>query len=166
MQSMTAPVLNPNRNRNRRLLSALRTPHSALGRWMLALGCSLLSFATTALAQSAAWVTTDAPDYPPGSTVYIAGGGFAPGEIVTNQVLHIPDTGDNNTSTAHQPWTVTADADGNFSTTWDVPFDQDELGATLQLTAVGQTSGLTALTTFTDSASLTPPAANPVAISP
>src|SRR6266446_5518092 len=132
------------------LTSTVRTPHSALGLWMLALGCSLLSFSPTSLAQSAAWVTTDAPDYPPGSTVYITGGGFAAGETVTCQVLHIPDTGDNNTSTAHQPWTVTADDAGNFSTTWDVPFDQDELNATLQLTATGQTSGLVAQATFTD----------------
>src|SRR6266446_3735300 len=132
------------------LTSTVRTPHSALGRWMLALGCSLLSFATTALAQSAAWVTTDAPDYPPGGTVYITGGGFGTNEIVTCQVLHIPDTGDNNTSTNHQPWTVTADDAGNISTTWGVPLDEDELGATLQLSATGQTSALTAQTTFTD----------------
>src|SRR5438128_516919 len=135
--------------------SARQRPHLDLGSWifsgcwMLALGCSFL-LAPAAFAQSAAWVTTDAPDYPPGGTVYITGAGFAPGEIVTNQVLHIPDTGDNNTSPAHQPWTVTADDAGNFSTTWNVPFDQDELGATLQLTATGQTSGLTAQTTFTD----------------
>src|SRR5204862_101855 len=32
----------------------------------------------------------------------------------------------------------------------DVPFAEDELNTTLQLTAVGQTSGLTAQTTFTD----------------
>src|SRR5439155_4958692 len=44
----------------------------------------------------------------------------------------------------------TADSSGNFSTTWDVPLDQDEVGATLQLTATGQTSGLIAQTTFID----------------
>src|SRR5437867_3168238 len=94
-----------------------------------------------------ATVTTDQADYPPGSIVYITGAGFAPGEIVTNQVLHVPDTGDNNTSPAHDPWTVTADTDGNFSTTWYIPLDEDELNATLQLTATGQSSGLTAQTT-------------------
>ncbi|HXU77487.1 MAG TPA: hypothetical protein VN794_13020, partial [Methylomirabilota bacterium] len=103
---------------------------------------------TAAFAQS---VTTDQGDYPPGGTVYITGAGFAPGESVQCQVLHIPDTGDNNTSFAHLPWTVSADQAGNFATTWDVPFDQDELDATLQLTATGQTSGLIAQTTFTDS---------------
>src|SRR5439155_13866238 len=115
--------------------------------------CFLISaFASASFAQtSGPTVSTDQPDYPPGSIVYITGAGFGANEIVTCQVLHIPDTGDNNTSTAHQPWTVVADDAGNFSTTWDVPFDQDELGATLQLTATGQTSGLTAQTTFSDS---------------
>src|SRR2546422_5634907 len=69
------------------------------------------------------FVQTDQADYPPGGLVIITGGGFAPGEMVQLQVLHIPDTGDNNTSPAHQPWTVTADADRNISTTSDVPFD-------------------------------------------
>src|SRR6266478_3797448 len=76
--------------------------------------CALLA-PVSAFAQdttnSTATVTTDQSDYPPGGTVYITGTGFAPGETVTNQVLHIPDTGDNNTSTAHDPWTVTAGAD-------------------------------------------------------
>src|SRR5207245_7052654 len=131
---------------------------------MCAFLCTQLPLAHAA--DSAPTVTTDQADYPPGGTVYITGAGFQAGETVTNQVLHIPDTGDNNTSPAHQPWTVTADDAGNFSTTWDVPFDQDELGATLQLTATGQSSGLAAQATFTDSASLTLNAANPVTISP
>src|SRR6266566_9610834 len=86
-------------------LHALRsTPPSPIG-WERAgvraffLGVLLLAFgatATTAFAQS---VSTDQADYPPGGTVYITGGGFTPGETVTCQVLHIPDTGDNNTST-------------------------------------------------------------------
>jgi len=116
---------------------------------LLTLGASL--YQPSALAQtSGPTVTTDQSDYPPGGTVYITGSGFAPGETVTNQVLHIPDIADNVTSPAHQPWTVTADENGNFSTTWYVPLDQDEAGATLQLTATGKTSGLTAQTTFTD----------------
>src|SRR5439155_6369053 len=88
--------------------------------------------------------------YPPGATVTITGTGFTPGETVTLQVLHLDTNGDNDTSAAHQPWTVTADASGNISTTWLVPPDQDELGAMLKLTADGQTSLLHAETTFTD----------------
>src|SRR6266850_1394374 len=134
------------------------TPPSPIG-WERAgvraffLGVVLLAFGATATTVFAQSVTTDQSDYPPGSTVYITGAGFAPGETVQCQVLHIPDSGDNNTSTAHQPWTTTADDSGNISTTWDVPFDEDELGATLQLTATGQTSGLVAQATFTDASS-------------
>src|SRR5436190_6706947 len=95
-------------------------------------------------------VSTDQLDYPPGSTVIITGTGFQAGEIVTLQVLHTLANGDNDTSPAHQPWTVTADSLGNISSTWLVPLDEDELGATLLLTADGQSSGLHAETTFTD----------------
>jgi hypothetical protein len=82
-----------------------------------------------------ATIATDQADYPPGSTVYITGSSFQPNETVTLQVLHFETNGDNDTAAAHQPWTVMADADGNVSATWLVPLDQDELGATLLLTA-------------------------------
>src|SRR5690348_12550761 len=97
-----------------------------------------------------ATIATDQPDYAPGSTVIITGTGWQPGETVTLQVLHDPTGGDDATSPAHQPWTVVADASGNINSTWLVPGDADELGATLQLTAVGQSSGLTASVVFTD----------------
>jgi hypothetical protein len=108
----------------------------------------LLAGAGSALAQAS--VTTDQSDYPPGSTVYITGAGFQPGETVQLQVLRIdiPE----NTGAEHDPWPVTADANGGFEATWFVAFD--ELGATLQLTATGLTSGRIAQTTFTDSKTL------------
>lgn len=95
-------------------------------------------------------VTTDQSDYAPGSTVVITGTGFAPNETVQLQVLNVTnptDTGDE-----HTPWNVTADANGSFTATWLVT--EDELNMTLQLTATGLTSHLTANTTFTDSASV------------
>jgi len=107
-----------------------------------------LSF-ISAKAFSQAFVHTDQQDYAPGSTVYITGSGFTANETVTLQVLHVGD-GDDEISAAHQPWTITADAGGNINATWLVPADEDEVGATLQLTATGQTSGLVAQTTFTD----------------
>src|SRR6266568_2096078 len=158
------------RRQSAHFLAAGRPAPTHAGGYFLALlfALSALLAPASAFAQDAtnstATVTTDQSDYPPGSTVYITGAGFTPGEIVTNQVLHIPDTGDNNTSPAHDPWTVTADDAGNFVTTWDVPFDQDELGATLQLTATGQTSGLPAQTTFTDAGNA-PSAPTAVAVS-
>ena len=63
------------------------------------------------------------------------------------QVLHADGT--SNAGENHGTWLVTADADGHFETTWTVCGD-DCLGSTLQATATGQSSGLTAQTTFTD----------------
>src|ERR1700752_819763 len=102
-------------------------------------GFSFLLSASSAFSQS---VTTDQPDYPPGSTVFITGSGFAAGETVTCQVLHSPTGGDAATRPAHQPWTTAADDAGKISTTWYIPLDEDENGALPQLTATGQTSGL------------------------
>lgn len=96
-------------------------------------------------------VTTDKSDYSPGSTVQIAGSGFQAGEIVQLQVLNLTDPSD--TGPEHDPWQVAADENGNLQATWYVT--PDEAGATLQLTATGLTSGLTAQTTFTDSAAVT-----------
>jgi hypothetical protein len=102
-----------------------------------------------AFSQSAT-IGTDQADYAPGSTAIITGSGFTPGETVTLQVLHDPTGGDDATSPAHQPWTVIADASGNVSSSWVVPLNEDELGATLKLTADGQSSGLHAEWIFTD----------------
>jgi len=103
----------------------------------------------TAFSQTAT-IKTDQLDYPPGSTVIITGTGWQPEETVTLQVLHEGETGDNEISGAHAPFTAIADGSGNISSTWTVPYDEDELGATLLLTAVGSNSGLTASWTFTD----------------
>jgi len=96
-------------------------------------------------------VTTDQADYPPGATANISGSGFQAGESVQLLVLHAGGTSDNDTSPAHQPWTVPSDANGAFITSWTIPADEDELGAVLTVTAVGQSSGLTAQFLFLDS---------------
>src|SRR5207247_3131504 len=107
-------------------------------------------------------VSTDYDDYPPGTPVGITGNGFLPGETVQLQVLHIGnDGGDNETSGVHAPWSVTdggegdldGKLDGNVETVWNIPFDEDELGATLEVTAKGVTSGLETKATFTDAQS-------------
>src|SRR5229473_2768224 len=106
---------------------------------LLTLGTAL--YQPSALAQSSGpTVSTDQSDYPPGSTVYITGAGFAPGETVQCQVLHSPTGGDDATSPAHQPWTTIADDSGNIATSWYIPLAEDELNSTLQLTAIGRTS--------------------------
>ncbi len=117
----------------------------------------IAAFASLAMmAQAQATVQTDQLDYAPGSTAIITGSGFQAGETVTLQVLHI-DSGVDSLGTDpqyHQPWTVEADVDGNFTTSWHVPTmeEGDALGATLLLTADGQTSMLHAEWTFTDAA--------------
>jgi hypothetical protein len=99
-------------------------------------------------------VWTQQPDYPPGSTATIYTSGFKVGEVVDFQIVNLT-TGEIYTP----PWSVAdggsgdldGTADGNITTTWLVP--QDALDTTLQVTARGETSGLTAVDTFTDSLS-------------
>ena len=115
---------------------------------MKALFSTLISFLFMAQMAIGQTITTDKLDYPPGSTAIITGTGFQANETVTLQVLHILADGNNSTEPQHQPWTVTADGDGNVSSTWDL--DEDALGATFKLTADGLASGRHAETTFTD----------------
>ena len=50
---------------------------------------------------------------------------------------------------SYEPWDVVADANGNFETSWYI-FSEELIGATMQVTGTGQTSGFTASATFTD----------------
>ncbi|HET9056617.1 MAG TPA: hypothetical protein VFN30_07210, partial [Chitinophagaceae bacterium] len=101
------------------------------------------------LGQLTPTVQTEFTDYPPGAIVNITGSGWdAAGDSVTLQVIHVGDTGDNNISGAHTPWKVKVNADGTLESTWTVPLDEDELGATLLLTA--DQGGVHAEWTFTD----------------
>jgi hypothetical protein len=109
-----------------------------------------LSIAFVSFAQAQATLTSDRDDYPPGDTVTLFGSDFLPGETVTLQVLHYGVDGDNDTSAAHRPWTVIADINGDFTTTWIVPAEEDRSGAKFLATAGGKTSLLNAETTFSD----------------
>src|SRR5437879_2305559 len=90
--------------------------------WLTLLNLALALQFSVASA-TAATVTTDKADYSPGSTAYITGSGFLAGETVELQVLHTTTPNDDATSPAHQPWQVTAGAQGNFTSTWYVPTD-------------------------------------------
>ena len=92
-------------------------------------------------------ISTDQPDYGPGTTATFTGSGFLAGELISVVVHHADGTPDSGAD--HDPWTVTADASGGFETTWHVCED-DCVGSTLKVTAVGQTSGLQAQALFTD----------------
>ncbi len=112
--------------------------------------CIMFAFLASvafSLTSRAASVETDRLDYPPGATATITGAGFGANDVVTVQVLHAdgtPSTGED-----HEPWTVNADASGNFTTIWIVCTD-DCVGALLRVTAVGNPSGESASATFTD----------------
>ena len=92
-------------------------------------------------------VQTDQSDYPPGTTVTITGNGFQAGEMVTIELVESPlvDT--------HGPYTVQADANGNFVDT-SFATDEHDLNIRFYLTATGQTSGFQAQNTFTDNKTL------------
>src|SRR5437763_9487911 len=93
-----------------------------------------------------ATLTTDQQDYAPYTYVYMTGTGFAPGETVNMIVVQLSPN-----PASYEPWDVVADANGNFQTSWYV-FSEELIGATMQATATGQTSQLTASATFTDAA--------------
>lgn len=114
-------------------------------------GLLVLLICVTTRSGQAATVTTDQIDYPPGTTATITGTGFLPGETVELQVLRVDIN--ENSGAEHVPWQVSADADGNFLTTWYVA--PDEEGATLQLSANGLSSGMSAQWVFTDGNSVT-----------
>ena len=128
------------------------TPLSRNVRLIVQLLLIIAFLAMAFVARSQATVQTDQPDYAPGSTAFISGSGWLPGEGVVLQVLHPGDSIDNTSSPsgAHLPWTVLADELGNISSQWDVPTDEDELGATLLLSAKGVQSGSSAEWIFTD----------------
>jgi hypothetical protein len=93
-------------------------------------------------------IGTDKQDYYPGETVVIDGWDWTAGETVRLQIVHVGE-GDNELP-EHQVWEVTADANGYISSSWMVPLEGDENGATLKLTADGVTSLAHAEVLFTD----------------
>ena len=101
-------------------------------------------------------VATDREDYAPYETVFITGTGFLPSETVRNQITQIagPNAGAN-----YDPWELTADGSGNFTTAWYV-FTPELIGTTLELTSVGATSQRVARTTFTDARTIASAALN------
>ena len=74
------------------------------------------AFVSAASALAQATVAADKSDYAPGSTATITGAGFQASETVQLQVLRIDI--DENSGPEHVPWTVTADTNGGFQTTW------------------------------------------------
>ena len=97
-------------------------------------------------------IATDRTEYAPGTTVVMTGTGFQPGETVD---LHL-HLWVNQTVTDLPDYTTTAGANGSFTFSGYAPNTTD-IGAIYHLTAVGESSGFQAQTTFED-ASPTPTA--------
>src|ERR1041385_3782270 len=91
-----------------------------------------------------ATLTPDREDYPPFSYVYFHGAGFQPGETVDMLVAETDPI-----QQSFDPWTVVADANGEFDTSWYI-YSSEFDGATFLATATGETSQETASATFTD----------------
>src|SRR5207302_489270 len=108
------------------------------------LATSRAASAAQSEAPNSATLTTDQEDYQPYTYVYFTGTGFTPGETVNMIVVQLSPN-----PASYEPWDVVADANGNFETSWYI-FSEDLIGATMQATATGQTSGFTASATFTD----------------
>ncbi|MCX7993891.1 MAG: HYR domain-containing protein, partial [Fimbriimonadales bacterium] len=105
---------------------------------LLLIGCLLLG---VALAQAQATVTTDKADYYPGETVIITGTGWEPGETVLLTI---------ESSFGHYyELSAIADAQGEIYND-EFIIQPNHLGAVFLLTAIGQSSGQVATTTFTD----------------
>src|SRR5438094_2305233 len=97
---------------------------------------------------SPASVTTDKTDYAPGTIVTITGRGFQPNEDVALTLHERPD------AYADPGFVATADEQGNFIFMQFAPQTID-IGRTFTLTAIGQSSGFSAQTAFTDAGALT-----------
>jgi hypothetical protein len=99
------------------------------------------------LSSTKATVTTDRSDYAPGETVIITGLGWRPGERVSIVVHEEPMGAPDLTLEA------VVDSSGRFTNTEFSP-DEGDVGRKFVLTAIGQTSGFTAQTTFADAANV------------
>jgi hypothetical protein len=107
-----------------------------------------VTFLSVNVYSQTATVTSDKPDYAPLSDAIFTGSGFAPNEDVVLKVKNM--TQPCNTTfgdSSYMPWTVKADALGNFVSNWTVC---NCPGDSLKLRATGQTSGLIAIVLFSD----------------
>src|SRR5262245_55187822 len=115
------------------------------------------AFSTTARsrvtkpAQSGAVIKVDKSSYLAGETITIAGSGFTALESIMLQVKHADGTIEH--GLGHEAWFVTADANGEFTSTWSIG-SNDNAGINFVLTAMGSLHS-TAQADFTRSVTLT-----------
>ena len=85
---------------------------------ILLTGFMALFFTGMSVQAQDASITSDQPDYKPGTTATFTGTGFSPGEQVKIKVLHAENHPLDYAGSEHEPWMVAADSSGNFQTTW------------------------------------------------
>src|SRR5262245_25883230 len=95
------------------IFSLLASTVSSLGLWR---PVSVFKQVLSRPAQSSAVIHIDKQGYVAGETIQISGSGFAPFERVMLRVAHA--NGSTETGMGHEPWFISAGADGSFSTTW------------------------------------------------
>jgi len=106
-------------------------------------------------------VATDKDDYSPGEIVVVTGSGWLPGETIKLDFAILP-------LQLTLTYYATADGEGNIYNNEYMIFEH-HLGQTIVLTATGQTTGLSAVTIFTDSpkiGSVTVGTQSPIAVYP
>src|SRR5262245_13949733 len=100
----------------------------------------------------AASLSTDQADYAPGSDVTFTGTGYEQGETIDLNITSTTSDGDalvlTDGVTDGGAGDLDGAEDGNFTTIWNVGYDN--INATLTATATGRSSGESASTTFTD----------------
>jgi len=127
-----------------------------------AIALIILSFFTS-IAFGQANVTSDQPDYPPLSVATFSGTGFSPHEPVVLKVKNMNQPCNTvSADSSYLPWTVFADADGNFVTKWTVC---NCAGDSLRLRATGQSSGSVATLYFSDALGTPAPLGNAANVS-
>ncbi len=94
---------------------------------------------------------TDKTAYVAGETITATGSSFLPSEIVTLQAVHSDSTAE--PGMGHESWTIAAGADGTFTATWSIRFN-DASGIQFVLTAAGA-FGSRAQASFTRVAAVT-----------
>ncbi|HEX9444547.1 MAG TPA: kelch repeat-containing protein, partial [Candidatus Binatia bacterium] len=106
------------------------------------------------VSSSPAKITTDQTDYAPGTPVVMTGSGFLPNEQVNISLDERPD------AYTDPSYVVTTDDQGSFTFTGFAPAEID-LNRTFVLTAIGQSSGYVAQTTFHDAVVVTAQSVSP-----
>jgi hypothetical protein len=109
-------------------------------------GAAALALVAAALPASAQTLVSDAEDYIPGQTAWLAGADFQPGEVI-GLSLRVETSSD--AVIDYAVGGVEADSLGGFLAAWLVPVEA--LNSQITATAIGMSSGRLAVAHFTDS---------------